>query len=493
MVVKKYAVLLLILVLGACNSTNDGVKTLNIAVPVEMIELSPYGALDVHSGRIRSQVFDNFFDFDIEGNLVPSLATTFTNINPTTVHITVRSNVLFHNGEVLSAEDMKYSLDTARATPSHQSQLVVIKNIVVLSPLLLEIQLHEAFTPLQSLFTRAPTLIVNKKAAEAGDFSVGTGPYVFREWNPGQNVVLEKFDDHWGQKASVDRLVVKTVPEALVRMIAVETGEVDIAYDIDYNEKTRIASSDKLQFAEIVLSRIEYLGFNTTKYPYNNPLFREAITYALDIPGIVSTAVSGAGQPANSLSVKGLGHTKGEALVQNKEKAKELLKQSGVPIGTKINILANDGIRKSVSEVIQANLKEIGIDVEILIVDWAKYNEMVYDLNTEMFLGGWTSAPDANLFYSVFFDTESIGPGGNFTAYSDPEMDALLEKAKKTPNGPQREALYKKIHDKTIAEKVLIPLYNPISAVAYGSNISNVFPSFQGMEKWETPQKNNQK
>ncbi len=491
MVVKKYAVMLLILVLGACNSTNDSVKTLNIAVPIEMISLSPYGALDVHSGRIRSQVFDNFFDFNTEEKLVPSLAVAFTNINPTTVHITVRSNVLFHNGEVLSAEDMKYSLDKARETPTHQSQLVSIKNIVVLSPLLLEIQLHEAHTPLQSLFTRSPSLIVNKKAAEAGDFSIGTGPYIFKEWNPGQSVILEKFDNYWGKKANVDRLVIKTVPESLVRMIAVETGEVDVAYDIDYTEKERIESSDKLQFAEVVLSRIEYLGFNTSKYPYNNPLFREAIAYALDIPGIISSAVLNAGQQANSLSVKGFGHTKGEAIVQNKEKAKELLKRSGVPEGTKINLLANDGIRKSIAEVIQANLKEIGIDVEIVIVDWAKYAEMVYDSNTEMFLGGWTSAPDADLFYSVFFDTKSIGPGGNFTVYSNFEMDALLEKARKTPNGPQREALYKQIHNKTIVEKVLIPLYYPISAVAYRPNINDVFPSFQGIEKWETPQKNN--
>lgn len=489
MVVKQHIMACLILILGACNAVENSVSTLNIAVPIEMVELSPYGTLDTHSGRIRSQIFDQLFEFDPKGNLLPSLATSFTNINNTTVHITLRSNVLFHNGEVLSAEDVKYSLDKARVTPSHQAQLMVIKNIVVRSPFLLEIQLYETYVPFQSMLTRSHSLIVNKKAGEAGDFSIGSGPYIFKEWNKGQNVILEKFDDYWGEKAKVDRLVIKTVPEALVRMIAVETGEVDIAYDIDYSEKERIESSDKLKFSEVVLSRIEYLGFNTTKYPYNNALFREAIAYSLDIPGIISSALLGAGQQANSLSVKGAGYNKGEPLVQNKEKARELLKQSGVPAETKLTLLAITGVRKSISEVIQANLQEVGIDVEILIVDWAKYSEMMYSTDTEMFLGGWTSIPDADLFYSIFFHSKNIGAGGNFTAYANPEMDTLLEQAQKIPNGSKREEYYKIIHDKTIAEKAIIPLYYPIGIVACRTNINNVQLSPQAIEKWETPQK----
>ena len=479
--------------LGACNTPKEGAegkdKTLNIAVPIEMIDLNPFGVLDTPSTRVRHQVFDTLLTLDTNGQIIPNLVLTFTNLNDTTVQMTLRSNVLFHNGEEFTAEDVKYSLDMGLATSTHQSSLNSLKEIIVISPYVVQVKLHAPYIPIQVLFTGSTAYIVNKKAAENGDFYVGTGPFKFYEWNKGQNVILKRFDEYWGEKAKVNKVNIKTVPEALVRMIAVETGEVDMAYDIDYTEKQRAIDSPDLEFAETIISRIEYVGFNISKYPYNNPLFRQAIAYALDTPGILSSAVLGAAKQASSLSVPGVGHTKAPLLKQDKEKAKQLMKESGIPEGTKITLLAIEGVRKSISEVIQANLKEIGIDVEISIVEWAKYASMVYAVDTEMFMGGWGNPPDADLFYSVFFHSNSIGAGGNFTDYSNKKMDDLLDKARAELNSTQRQKYYDQIHNMTIEDKVLIPLYYPINTVVYRSNIKNVRFDPYVLQSWETVEK----
>ena len=479
--------------LGACNTPKEGaegkVKTLNIAVPIEMVDLSPFGVFDTHSIRVRDQIFDNLFEINSNGQIVSSLALTFTNITDTTIQITLRSNVVFHNGDPFTAEDVKYTIDTALDTPALQSILSPLKEVKILSPYVIQVILKAPYAPVQILFTGSSVLVVNKKAAESGDFSIGTGPFKFSEWNKGQNVVLERFDDYWGEPAKVNKLNIKTVPEALVRMIAVETGEADVAYDIDYAEKQRVLDSQELQFGESIIPRIEYIGFNVSKYPYNNTLFRQAIAYALDTPGILSSAVLGAGEQAYSISVPGIGHTKAPLLKQDIAKAKQLLKESGVPIGTKITLLAVDGVRKSISEVVQANLKEIGIDLEISVVEWAKYASMVYAVDTEMFMGGWSIAPDADLFYSVFFHTDNIGAGGNFTDYSNKTMDDLLDKARAELNPVKRQKYYDQIHNITMEEKVLIPLYYPINTIVYRSNVKVTRFDPYALHSWEMIEK----
>ncbi len=481
---------IMVLFLGACgakDSTRDNEeKIVNIAVPIEIVDLDPFGVQDVHSMRVRDQVFETLFAVNSSGQIIPELALSFTNINDTTIQMTLRSNVLFHDGEKFTAEDVKYSFDRALETASHQSILDPVKVVTVVSPYVIRITLKDPYAPIQMLLSSSVAFIVSKKAAEAGNPQIGTGPFTLSEWNKGQNLILEKFYDYWGEKAKVDKINLKIVPEALVRMIAVETGEIDIAYDIDYIEKQRVLDTPELRFGEATIPRIEYLGFQTSKYPFDNILLRQAISYALDIPGILNTALSGAGEQAYSLSIPGIGHTKASLVQQDKEKAKQLLKESGLPVGTKISILAIEGVRKGMAEVIQANLKEIGIDLEINIVEWAKYAQQMYAVDTGMFLGGWGNEPDADLFYSVFFNTASKGPGGNFTGYSDIDMDILLEKARKEQDTIKRQEYYDQIHNKSIEERVMIPLYYPINTIVYRTNIKQMRFDTYGLNDWNT-------
>ncbi len=484
---KKIMLCLVVLSVVSCSESAD-TKTLTIAVPMEMIELDPFGTMDTHSIRIRHQVFDTPIVIGKDGTYQPKLATDWKFVTPTKLHLTIRSNVFFHNGDELTAEDVAYSLNKSRATPTHQSDLSPIKNVEATSPYDVYVELHFPYAPVLATLSSGFVYIVNKKESEAGNNYVGTGPFKFKEWNRGRNVVIERFDDYWGEVAKVEFIDIRTVPESLVRMIAAETGEVDIAYDIDYGEKER--AGDKLVFLETQISRIEYLGFNVTEKPYDNPKVREAIAYALDVPGIISSAAQGAGVHANSLSVRGPGYTESEPMQQDVEKARQLFIESGVVLDKPLQILAVDGIRKLTAEIIQANLKEIGINAEVELVEWAKYAQTMYDVDTTMFLGGWSGAPDADFYYNVFFNSSNIGSGGNFTEYSDPEMDRLLGLARVEHNYNKRQQLYQQIHDKTIEEKVLVPLYYPLNTLVHRKNISGIDFNTYMLHEWNIIEKN---
>ncbi len=485
---KKILLCLVALGTVSCGESQDS-QTLTIAVSSELADLSPFGPLLISSTMIRHQVFDTLLTTDSNGELQPLLATDWWLVNPTNLHITIRSDVMFHNGDELTAEDVAYSLNRARVTSTLQANLTSIKNVEVVSPYEISIELNHPYLPILGVLSSSRAYIVNKRDFETGNNVVGSGPFKFKEWNQGQNVTIERFDDYWGEKAKVETIIIKTVPEALVRMIAAETGEVDIAYDIDYGEKER--ATNKLVFLETPISRIQYLGFNPNKKPFDNIKFRQAVAYALDIPGIIDIGVQGAGVQANNLTVRGAGYTNTEPLKQDIELARQLFKESDVVLDKPIRIMTVDGPRKSMSEIIQANMKEIGIDSEIELLEGSKFTQLAYDIDLTMGIIGWSgSFPDADFFYNIFFNSANIGPGGNFYGYSDPEMDRLLNTARAEQNYDRRQQLYAQVYEKTTEERVLIPLYYPIDTLVHRKNISGVIFNAYMLQQWNLIEKN---
>ena len=480
----KYVLTVLLLCITACARPEVVESTLNIAVPIEMLELNPYLVLDIPSVRIRNQVYESLLTMDSNGNLQPSLAIKWEYLNPTTIEFTLRSNVSFHNGETLHADDVVFSLNQSLSTPTHQTALRLMKSIKAIDPLTVRLELKTPYAAILLLLSDTLTYILNQKAAEEGNYYVGTGAFQFKEWNKGQNIILERFDNYWGGKANVPMINIRTVPESLVRMVATETAEVDIAYDIDYIEKQR-ALEKGLVFAETLTPRIEYLGFNVSKYPYNNPKLREAIAYALDIPGIINSAVLGAGKQATILYPQGAKNALTPPIVQDIKKAQKSFDESGLPKGIEIKLLALDGVKRNIAEIIQANLKEIGIEVTIEVVEWSKFVQMLYAHTTDMYLGSWSASADPDLFYYLLLHSNAVGGNGNNFAYKNPQMDNLLELAQVESDPIKRQGFYDEVDKIIDKDKMLIPLYYPLDTLVHRNTISKVrFDEFR-LQLWK--------
>ncbi|MGL4367248.1 MAG: ABC transporter substrate-binding protein [Brevinemataceae bacterium] len=473
--------LLAMIFVTSCGSPSKDLQNkLRVAVPAEPITLFPYHSNDNSTARVLVQIYDRLFDKNSEGDIIPSLARTWKFISPTVLQIEIRTNVKFHNGAILTAQDVKYSLETMIKTPQVHHIASPIKNIEVIDDKTLNINLKASFAPILSHLAHPVSAIINQAHVEKignqkDQLPVGTGPFVLDQWNRGQNVILKKFDEYWGNVAKIDELEFKVVPEASSRTIALEAGDIDIAYDIDPIDRDRIKENSKLQLIEAPIARVEYLGFNLLKNPiWKDKKVRQAVAYAIDIPGIINSVLFGAGMPAGAMIYESVFGFNDQITYrkQNIEKAKQLITEAGIKPGTKVVMWATEGQRQKILEIIQANLREIGLDASVQVYEWSRFIDGTAKGEHDLFILGWTTiTDDADYGLYNLLHTTAQGATGNRSFYSNPIVDAALDAAREEQNSKKREKIYQDIQLITYEDIPMIPLYYKISSVGLSKRV----------------------
>ena len=455
---------------------------LKIGIGVEPVTLFPYGSNDVASSRANVNIFDRLLEKDENGKIIPSLATAWEQVSPTVLKLSLRSNVVFHNGEPFTAEDVKYSVERMLNSPEIEHIASPMDRVEIIDPYTVNIILKAPFAPILSHLAHSAMSILNEKAAvEAGDnidqMPVGTGPYKLKAWNRGQNILLETFPEYWGGTPSIANIEMRIIPEATARTIALETGDIDVAYDVGEVDRERVIDSPDLQLIEKPIARIEYLGFNIEKG--KNPMWkdvrvREAIASAIDVQGIIDSVLFGAGTPADSVIFKSvIGHYDGlTPRVRDIEKAKKLLAEAGIPKGTKVSMWTTEGYRQKMMEIVQENLREVGIDSTIEVYEWGRFLDGTGKGEHDMFILGWTTVTgDADYGIYNLIHTDAFGGAGNRSFYSNPEMDRLLEEARVEIDPVKRDNMYKTIQETLYADIPFIPIYYKLSNVGASKRV----------------------
>ena len=222
--------------------------------------------------------------------------------------------------------------------------------------------------------------IVPKAVVEADEDAfilnpVGSGPYCFVEWKQGDHVTLKAFDDYYAGKAATENLIMKVIPETSQRSIALETGEIDLAYDLAVNDIPKINDNDKLMVYEIPSLTCWYVSMNMNKEPFNNPLVREALAMAIDRQTIIDTINAGSGQPADAIIAPAVfGYYSTGVPEYNPEKAKELLSEAGYHDGFSTTLWVNDNqSRIEMCQAIQAMLLDIGVQCSVEVLEFGSY------------------------------------------------------------------------------------------------------------------------
>ena len=480
---KRVLLFMSVLTVLSCAQTEVLNKDLlKIGVPVEAVTLFPYGSNDNATARMTVNIFDRLLEKDEKGQFQPGIASSWEVLSPVQVKFNLRTNAVFHNGELLTAEDVKYSIERAIVSPEVEHIASPIKNVEIIDPYTIMLNLKDPFAPILSHLAHSTMGILNKKAAEAAGQDidqnpVGTGPYKLKAWNRGQNTLLEAHTEYWGEAPKIANLEFRVIPEASARTIALETGDIDIAYDIDAIDRERVSESADLQLIEEAIARIEYLGFNIEKG--KNPIWkdrrvREAVTLAIDTDGIINSVLFGSGTPADSVIYKTVvGHYAG--LTPRKRdvaKAKALLAEAGVKPGLEVSAWTSEGQRQKMLEVIQANLKEIGINLKIEVYEWARFLDGTGKGEHDMFVLGWTTVTgDADYGIYNLIHTKAFGGAGNRSFYSNPEVDVLLDNARKEIDPVKRNAMYKTIQEVLYDDIPFIPLFYKLANVGASKKV----------------------
>ncbi|TLS38732.1 ABC transporter substrate-binding protein [Pseudalkalibacillus caeni] len=441
---------------------------------------------DIHDHNTTSTeaIHVNMFNYLVkrgEDGFDPDLAESWENVDDNTWKFKLREGVKFHNGEELTADDVKFTLervanDNKLLEHGNYSQ---IKEVKVINDLEFEIITHQPEPALLNRLSRLGSGILPSKYIEEEGWDkflenpVGTGPYKFVEWKKDDRVVIEANSDYFGEAPKWNKVTFRAIPEDSTRVSELLTGGVDIATNLPPSDWERVKDNEATEVAQGPTQRVMMLVLRQTEgHATSDPKVREAIDLAIDKQAILDSLMEGSGTvtrtrvtPGNTGANEDLyGKT-----LYDPEKAKQLLKEAGYGDGLELKLSAPNGRYlkdKESAELIQAMLGEVGIDLKLEFLEWSsfadKYASKSFD---DMFLIGYgNSMFDAALALDRLSSKQAEGE----TDYNNPEVDKLLEEAMSNMNAEERAKQYQKAQEIIAEERPQIYLYQ-LDAV-YGVN-----------------------
>jgi len=294
---------------------------------------------------------------------------------------------------------------------------------------------------------------------------VGTGPFRFVEWIVGERIVLAAVEDHWGVGPYVDEIVFRTIPEAAVRVMMLEVGDIHVA-SIPAHEKARLKAIPEIRvLIEPATGRQRVVWINNAMPPFDDVRVRHALNYAIDKEAIIQHLLHGIGAPGTAPITPIIwGHHTVGPWPFNPERARELLAEAGLPDGFKTRLLHVPMFDAPViAEAMKAMWAEVGIEVELVLKEWADFlaflrrplAEAIGENPLELALArGWgvpTGDADYGLF-PLFHSGQWVPVGWNLAFFDHPEVDRLLEKQRREIDPVRRKALLAELQELLWAE-----------------------------------------
>ena len=450
--------------------------------------LDPAQAADTTSSALIRQMFDGLVELDEKMQIAPSIAEKWTVSPDQRVYtFTLRRGVRFQNGREVKAADVKYSLErTARgkkpwvveklvgAVDVIKGQAKEIRGIRVVNDTTVEMTLERPFPPFLMLMSYDAAYLVPREEAERlgaefGSKPVGTGAFRLVSWRHDDQVVLEAFKDHFRGAPYLERIVYRIINDDNTRFQEYRAGNLEHV-DVPTGQFNAV-KADPVLSKELGVWPIlgtYALRFTMTRAPFkDNKKLRQALNYAIDKEAISRVILEGTVVPARGVLPPGMpGH--------NPELAGYPDGKGLPPITLHYN---TSQLHRRIVELVQAQLRELGIPVQVASLDWAAYLKLVDDGGTQWHRMGWLADyPDPENFLTVLFHTRNIGPPGNSSRFSSPEVDRLFDEADRLPAGPARLAKYRE------AEKLIVEEAPWVFVYWYTSRILQK-PHVKGFER----------
>lgn len=493
-------ILLLTVFIAACSNPpgEEGSKEDESKQPEEIVEsegditimlasyptsLDPHGANDGNSLYVMSGMYDKLVYLNEELEITPGLAESLEQVEDTVWEAKIREGVTFHDGSELDAEVVKANLDRV-SDPDIASPVSflyeMIEQVEVVDPLTVHIHTSYPFASLPAHLAHPGGNIISGKSIEAdhkaieegelpfstiNEAPVGTGPFKFESQDHGVSVKVVKNEDYWDEeKAKSQSITFKTIPEDFTRIAELETGGADLIYPVSPTDVAQVDGTKTAHVKQSKSSNLTYLGFNTEVEPFDKKEVRQAISMAIDKESLIDGVLEGLALPAaGPLAPTVFGYSdKIDTLNHNVEEAKTLLKEAGYEDGFEMTLLTYEASANSdLAVFIQAELKELGIDVKIETVETGAYLDATAEGNSEMFIGSWgTVTLDADYGLYPMFHSSNAGNSGNRSFLKNDEIDEVLQAAREEGDEGKRLELYEEVQNLLAEEAPVVYLYH---------------------------------
>jgi peptide/nickel transport system substrate-binding protein len=426
--------------------------TLIFGQGADVTSFDPHVGKETPAVAVTNHIYDTLVDTDpTTGEVVPQIAERWEQLSPTSYRFFIRKGITFHNGEELKSDDVKFSLDRAIASGSVSYIVDFIKEVKIEDDYTVLVTTKAPYGPTLRNLAVPFAAIVPKDYVTANPnalktMPVGSGPYKFVSWAQSDNVKLEAFDAYYKGTPKTKYLVMKVIPEAAQRTIALETGEIDLSYEILVSDMKRVEANKNLTLFEAPSLTCFYISFNMKKAPFDNQLVRQAINMAIDRQLLVDTVNNGTGAAADEIIAPAVyGYYSTGVWEYNPTKAKELLAQAGYPNGFSCTLWVNNNqSRVEMCQAIQEMLREIGITCKVEVMEFGTFISRSTAGEHDMGYFGWvTSTKDGDYTYYSLEHSSQQGAPGNRSFIDDPEVDRLVELGRTSADTKVRDAAYK--------------------------------------------------
>lgn len=437
--------------------TESAPKILRVRLVRDINNLDSANVTGSVEDTIDRTVMEGLFRFNAEGQLEPQLAESYT-VSPDglTIDFTLHEGVQWQRGYgELTTDDVKFSYERFLVTdpkPAYADDWASLDHVEIVDKYTGKLVFKQPQATLwTSVLPMTSGLIVSKKFyEEAGPDKVktdlvGTGPYLFSEWTPKQQIVLERNPDYWGAQPYYDQIVLIPVDDDKAAEVALQAGELDFS-GISLSSTDKFQSDPNFAVALIPSTAYNWIGMNVENPKLQDINVRQAIRYGIDVPSILAAAYNDKAPRANALIPEGTPGYWKDAPVYNRDvaKAKEYLAKANLTSLDLKLTYENTDEYNTWGQIVQQNLKEVGINITLDPLDsstfWS-YGEGGKDKELELFAVGYSSVAPEPAWSSMWFTCDQVDLW-NWMRWCNQDFDALHQKGIETIDPAQRESLY---------------------------------------------------
>lgn len=510
---KKLSILLMtvfMLMLAACSDDSNVEESITDSENGESAEgetidfsimslpnsLDPHAANDGYSLYVMTNIYETLVKLNQDLELEPGLAESYEQISETVWEFKLREGVKFHDGSDFNAEVVKANLDRVRDEEVGAPLAFLfteISEVEIIDDYTVQIHTKEPFAALPSHLAHPGGHMISKEVidkdyaqmeeggnplTEVNRTPIGTGFFKFEDITEGEQITLVRNEEYWGEPAKPASIIFRAVPEDQSRIAELTAGTTDLIYPMDPNDVEQVDANEGSEVQQRPSANMTYLGFNTEKEPFNDKNVRLAIASAIDKNAIIESILINIHEKAETpLNPTVYGYSEDlETIDYDLEQAKEYMAQSNHPDGFKAEIVLNSRTHQDVATYLQEILAEIGVDLEISLMEAGAFQEYTSNGHHEMSMGSWgTVTLDADYGLYPMFHSDNIGAAGNSTRYSNPEVDELLDNARVEMDEETRLQMYEDAQQIIIDESPLVPIYHTKLLTGINSDLDGYY------------------
>lgn len=442
----------LTIALSACSGDKQGENSsqITIGIPQDLEDsLDPNKTVAAGTKEIYFNIYEGLVKPDSDGNIYPAVASDYKVSDDQRIYtFTLREGVKFHDGSLVTVEDVKHTLDKCADTSNGDPLVEAFSNVEsinVIDEKTIEIVLLQPSADFIAGLADINAAIVPASNADPDKVSIGTGPYKYVSRSPQENFILEKFDEYWGEPAKIESVTLKICSNTDSIVMDLNGGSIDMFARLTTAQAEQLSGDYNVLEGSMNLVQAMYL--NNAVEPFNDIRVRQALCYAVDKEEIMLMIADGKGTPIGSSMFPAFGKyympELNDVYETDIEKAKELLTEAGYPAGFSftVKVPSNYTPHIDTAQVIAEQLKDINVDAKIELIEWDSWLSDVYagrDYQATV-VGVDASSLTASALLMRFNSEAS----NNFVNFKNEAYDTAFANAQATVDDAAQTAYYK--------------------------------------------------